>query len=80
VEPDRSLWRAIRWPVLVLAVALAALGVAAGLDRTASRELSLTIGGPALTVLLPAGLVWLVIALILRARRRRAGSSRQRGP
>jgi hypothetical protein len=40
------------------------------LDRTASSEWALTIGGPALTVLLPVGLVWLAIAVIVYLVRR----------
>jgi hypothetical protein len=53
VRSDRGLWRAVRWPLLVLAM-----------DRTAAREGALTIGGPALTVLLPVGLASLVVAVI----------------
>jgi hypothetical protein len=45
--------------------------VATALDRTAAREWGLTIGGPALTVLLPIGLVWLVVALIIYVVKRR---------
>ena len=37
--------------------------VATVLDRSAAREWALTIGGPALTVLLPVGLAWLVVAV-----------------
>jgi len=51
-------------PLLVLAIAGAGIGVAAALDRTAAREWALTIGGPALTVLLPIGLAWLAVAVI----------------
>jgi hypothetical protein len=47
------------------------IGVAAVLDQTAARERALTIGGPALTVLLPLGLVWLPVAVIMYAVRRR---------
>jgi hypothetical protein len=64
VVSDRGPWRAVRWPLLVLAIAGAGIGVAAALDRTAAREWALTIGGPALTVLLPIGLVWLAVAAI----------------
>jgi len=73
---EGSLWRAIRWPVLVIAAAVAAIAVAMVLDRTDAREWALTIGGPALTVLLPAGLLWLLVAVVLYAvRRRRASTS-----
>jgi hypothetical protein len=67
----RNLWRAVRWPLLVLAVAGVGIGVAAVLDQTAAREWALTIGGPALTVLLPLGLVWLLVAVVMYAVRRR---------
>jgi lipopolysaccharide export LptBFGC system permease protein LptF len=71
VQPERGLWRAVRWPLLVLVVAVLGIAVAAVLDRTASREWALTIGAPALTVLLPVGLVWLVVAVVVDAMRRR---------
>jgi hypothetical protein len=64
VRSDRGLWRAVRWPLLVLAIAGVGIGVATVLDRTAAREGALTIGGPALTVLLPVGLASLVVAVI----------------
>lgn len=38
MHPERGLWRAVRWPVPVLVVAGVGIGVAALLDRTASRE------------------------------------------
>jgi hypothetical protein len=72
--PERRLWRAVRWPLLVLAVAVVGVGVAAVLDRTASREWALTIGAPALTVLLPVGLVWLLVALVVHLVRRQDAS------
>ena len=64
VHSDRDLWRAVRWPLLVLTISGMVIGVASALDRTAAREWALTIGGPALTVLLPVGLAWLVVAVI----------------
>jgi hypothetical protein len=70
MHPERGLWRAVRWPVLVLAVAGVGIGIAAVLDRTASREWALTIGAPALTVLLPVGVVWLVVAAVVSVARR----------
>ena len=66
-----NLWRAVRWPLLVLAIADVGIGVATALDRTAAREWALTIGAPALTVLLPIGLLWLVMAVIRYVVRRR---------
>jgi hypothetical protein len=70
MQPERGLWRALRWPLLVLGVAGVGIVVAVVLDRTASREWALTIGAPALTVLLPVGLVWLVVAVIVYVVRR----------
>jgi hypothetical protein len=72
--PERGLWRAVRWPLLVLAVAVAGVGVGAVLDRTDGREWALTIGGPALTVLLPVGLVWLLVAVVVYLVRRQGAS------
>ena len=40
-----AFWPAVRWPLLVLAIAAVAIGVATVLDRTASSEWALTIGG-----------------------------------
>ena len=80
---EPTLWQAVRWPLLILAVAavaaVAAVGIAAAtvLDRTSAREYALVLGAPALTVLLPAGSGLLVVAVIRYAvRRRRATASR----
>ena len=70
---DRDLWRAVRWPLLVLAIAGVGIGVATVLDRSAAREWALTIGGPALTVLLLVGLAWLVVAVIRHVVKSREG-------
>jgi hypothetical protein len=72
--PEGGLWRAVRWPLLVLAVAVVGVGVAAVLDRTDAREWALTIGAPALTVLLPVGLVWLLVAVVVHLVRRQGAS------
>ncbi|HEV3463938.1 MAG TPA: hypothetical protein VG846_08140 [Actinomycetota bacterium] len=64
MDTPPDLWRAVRWPLLVLAVAGLAIAVAAALDRTDAREWALTIGGPALVVVLPIGLVWLAVSVI----------------
>ena len=69
--PD--LWRAVRWLVL----AVAGLAVAAALDQTEAREWALAIGGPALLVLLPIGLIWLAVAVIRYVVQR--GAAPQRG-
>jgi hypothetical protein len=71
VRSDHDLWRAVRWPLLVLAIAGVGIGVATALDQTAAREWALTIGGPALTVLLPIALVWLAVAVIRYVAKRR---------
>ncbi len=73
MRSDRDLWRAVRWPPLVLAAAIVGMVVAAVLDRTAAREWALTVGGPSLTLLLPVGLVWLLVAVIRYVVRQRGG-------
>jgi hypothetical protein len=73
-----DLWRAVRWPLLVLAVAVLAIGVATALDQTDAREWALTIGGPALIVLLPVGLLWLLAAVISHVVRSRRGGAPSR--
>jgi hypothetical protein len=70
-----AFWRAVRWPLLVLAIAAVGIGVATVLDRTASSEWALTIGAPALTVLLPVGLVWLAVAVTVYLVRRHGANS-----
>jgi hypothetical protein len=55
-------------------VAVVGVGVAAVLDRTDAREWALTIGAPALTVLLPVGLVWLLVAVVVHLVRRQGAS------
>jgi hypothetical protein len=71
---EPSLWRAVRWPLALLVIAGVAIATATVLDQF-KNELSLTIGAPALTVLLPVGLVWLVVAVIVYAARRRRSRS-----
>jgi hypothetical protein len=44
VRSDPDLWPAVRWPLLVLAVAVAGIAAAAVLDRTAAHEWALTAG------------------------------------
>ena len=62
--------RALRWPLALLAVAGLLILVAVLLDN----EMSLTIGAPALTVLLPLAVLWLAVAFVLYlVRRRREG-------
>lgn len=59
----RSLWRAIRWPLVVLLVATVGIVTAVILDEVYSSEWSLTIGAPFIWVLV-VGAVWLVVAVI----------------
>lgn len=75
MQPERGLWRAVRWPLLVLMLAGLGIGVATVLDRTANSEWALTIGAPALTVLVPIGVVWLVVAVIIYLVRRQGAKS-----
>jgi hypothetical protein len=70
VDPQRSLWQAVRWPLLLLAVALVGILTAVVLDQTTAREYALVIGAPSLTVLLPIALVWLIVAAIIHFVRR----------
>jgi hypothetical protein len=77
VNNRSGLWRAIRLPVFLLGVSAAAIATAAVLDRTPAREWALTIGAPALTILLPIGVGWLLLALIVYSvRRNRRRSAR----
>jgi hypothetical protein len=66
-----SLWRTARWPVLLLAVAGVCIALATVLDQTFAREYALVIGAPALTLMLPIGLLWLTITVVIHAIRRR---------
>ncbi len=63
-------WRSLRWPLLLLAIALLGIATAIVLDQTSAREYALVIGAPSLTVLLPISLVWLAAAAIVRVLRR----------
>lgn len=74
MKNQRSLLMATRWPLSVLGVAIVAIGVAFALDQTSAREHALTIGAPAMTLLLPLGLVWLAIALTVHSRRPRSST------
>lgn len=66
---EQDLWTETRAPLVILAVAFAGIGIAFALDQTSAREYALTIGAPALTLLLPLGLVWLAVALAKHWRR-----------
>jgi len=61
---EHSLWRAVRWPLVVLLVAMVGIATATILDEVYSSEWSLTIGAPSLWLLLPVGAGWLVVAVV----------------
>ena len=63
MEPEQSLWRAVRWPLAVLLVGVAGVAAAMILDEVYSSEWSLTIGAPSIWFGLPVGAVWLVVAV-----------------
>ncbi len=67
-----TLWRAVRGPLVLIAIAGTGVGVAFLLDQTSgpARELALTIGAPSLALLLPGGVLWLLVAVIAFAWRR----------
>ncbi len=70
----RSLWHTVRWPVVALVTTVFLLLIGLVLDTLppgSGRELALVIGGPALTVLLPLSLLWLVASFVRHDRRRR---------
>jgi hypothetical protein len=67
---QRSLWEAVRWPLLVLTVGAVGVVVAVVVDQTSAYEYALTVGAPSLWVL-GAGLVWLVGAVVVHVVRRR---------
>jgi hypothetical protein len=63
----RTVWRAVRWPVVALVTTLVLLQIGLVLDTMppgSAREMALVIGGPALTVLLPLSLVWFIASLL----------------
>lgn len=71
---EHSLWRAVRWPLVVLLFGVVGFAAATILDEVYSSELSLTIGAPSLWVVLPVGAVWLVVAVVAYlVRNRRPG-------
>lgn len=68
---QRPLWRAVRWPLLVLTVGAVGVLVAVVVDQTSAYEYALTVGAPSLWVL-GAGLVWLVVAVVVHVVRGRS--------
>lgn len=71
---DSSVWRSVRWPIAACCTALILYLAARLLDRLppgAGRETALLLGAPAITVLLPMSILWLLVALLLNRRGRR---------
>ena len=70
-RPVRTVGAAVRWPVAATTLATALVVAGFILDRFpgTGRDFALVIGGPALTVLLPLSVLWLVSALVLHYRR-----------
>lgn len=66
-------WRSVRWPLLALVVAVVLVVVAFVLDTgpRLAREIALVIGASALYLVLPIGVVWLVVAMVMHGRDRR---------
>ena len=62
--------RSFRGPLIALAAGVVLLLVATLLDRGGerSRDLALLLGVPALYVVLPLAVLWLVVVAVLRAR------------
>jgi hypothetical protein len=62
--------RSFRGPLIALAIGLALLIVATLLDRGGerSRDLALLLGVPAIYVILPIAVIWLIVVAVLRVR------------
>ena len=58
------MWRAIRWPVVAVVVSGALIGLAFLLDMGGweAREAALPIGAYSMFFLLPASVIWLLVA------------------
>ena len=79
-RPNRSPSRSLRWPALATCLSVSLILAGFILDRSpgTGRDLALLIGGPALTALLPASLVWLILAFVLHRRRRKTREGQRR--
>jgi NAD-dependent oxidoreductase involved in siderophore biosynthesis len=62
--------RSFRGPLVALGVGLLLLLIATILDRGGerSRDLALLIGVPAIYVILPLAVIWLIVVAVLRVR------------
>ena len=60
-----SIWRTLRWLLVILAAAIVLYLVATVLDQGSEpqRDLALLLGVPALYVLLPIAIIWIAFAL-----------------
>ena len=61
------MWRAIRWPVGAVVVSGALIGLAFLLDMggPVARDAALAIGAYSMFLLLPASVIWLLVAIVL---------------
>ena len=70
------MWRAIRWPVGAVVVSAALIGLSFLLDMGGrqARDAALLIGANTMFILLPASVIWLLVAVIVYEydRRRRS--------
>lgn len=73
-QRGRPLRWSLVWPLVTTCLALALVLAGFILDTLSERgrDLALVVGGPALTVLLPLSVVWLIVALVMRWRQRKA--------
>ncbi|WP_214369284.1 hypothetical protein [Pseudonocardia sp. H11422] len=82
--PGSNLLRALRWPLLALLAVGLLIGMSFGLGSgsPAARDAALLLGAPALWVLLPLVVIWLLVALVryLMGRGRGPGTARRPSP
>ncbi|HEX8508898.1 MAG TPA: hypothetical protein VF635_05310 [Propionibacteriaceae bacterium] len=73
-KPGRLLRHSLRWPLAAtfLALSLVLAGFILDASPGMGRDLALILGGPALTVLLPASVTWLIVASVMHYRRHKA--------
>jgi NAD-dependent oxidoreductase involved in siderophore biosynthesis len=67
-----SIWRSLRWPLVILVVAVVLYVVATVLDQGSERQrdIALLLGVPALYLLLPLAVIWIGIVVIRHLLRR----------
>ena len=71
----RLMWRAIRWPIgaVVVSAALLALSFLLDFGGMWARGIALILGSSAMFLLLPASVIWLLVAVIIYEFGRRRG-------